>query len=238
MSRISVLLNRATTFVSIAWVCTTFRYQPRELRFIDELTNMRFAAILGLLSVALAEQLQITSRNVETGAKTEVGILDFDASTSDSTFHPSAALTAGSYCIGTTNLPRKDCFTYLEVSDAGLGGSFVLYVDEHNKVSDIAFFLAPSEIQTTVQKIGKGPVPNLSPSNAEKVVKPPTQKVIRKKVVETEDGETVEIEEEVEEIVTEDNRSWVQKNYIYIVPALLVAMVLLPDGEEKEEKSK
>lgn len=183
-----------------------------------------------VVSVLADTTIELFASSVASGARIELGSISYDSSTNTTVSQIHSDLGRGDYCIGTESLHGHECFTYLEVSEAGLNGQFVLFVDNLNDVSDISLVAGNSGLQAVVQKIAAGPQPNLNPSMA--VPKKEPLKVIVKKIVENEKGEKIEVEE-VEE-VAEDTRSWVQKNWMYIVPPLLIVMMLIP--EEKEKK--
>lgn len=186
------------------------------------------------ICAAAAQQILLFSRNLDSLAVTQLGSLHYDpaAATSDFSAHDSHILP-GSYCIGTSDLPLKECFVYLETS-GDLGGEFVVFVDDENQVSDISFLRGAGGFTLRVEKVVSNVKPNLTPFHKKEPVKEPvTQKVTRKRVVENENGEKVEIEEEVEEVVPVDERSWIQRNWMYVVPPLLLFLVMAP--EDKQE---
>lgn len=187
-----------------------------------------------IASIALAERILFFVKNLDADVVTELATLDYNSESGNSELIPvSADLAPGSYCMGTFDVPQKECFVFFE--HLGLvSGDFVVYVDEELKISDISFISGGNGLRLRVAGVVTNVVPNLTPFHKKEPVKQPTtQKVTRKRVVENENGEKVEIEEEVEEIVPEDERLWIQKNWMYIVPPLLLFMVFAPDDSKE-----
>ncbi|KAK6453947.1 uncharacterized protein RJT20DRAFT_64526 [Scheffersomyces xylosifermentans] len=150
-------------------------------------------------------------------------------------------------CIGTSDLKDHDCFTYLK---GGKGIDFNskawhIFLDEANEIKRLAVNNedANENVSTpvVVHSYQRAPVPNLNPDSRKNAPKkaqesgPRKEVVVQKKkvIVKDDDGNEVEkeIEEEVE--VEVDDRSWVQKNWMYIVLPLVFFMLL---GEEKKQE--
>lgn len=187
-----------------------------------------------LVFLTLAEQILFFAKNLDSSLVTQLATLDYNSESGNSELSLDATdLAPGSYCMGTSYLPQKECFVFFE--HLGLiSGDFVVYVDEELKISDISFISGGNELKLRVASVVSNVVPNLTPFHKKEPVKQPTtQKVTRKRVVENENGEKVEIEEEIEEIVPEDDRLWIQKNWMYIVPPLLLFMVFAPEDSKE-----
>lgn len=185
---------------------------------------VRFS-LLTLIGVVHAASLEIYATNVVTGVRTDLGALSYSAESA--TFSPRTTLAAGDYCLGTD---VAKCFSYSEVKE-GLSGEFVVYMDGP-EMEDLAFVAGTNGLSLRVEHVAAAPLPTLQAPKPEVKQNTVKQKVVRKKMVKDENGDMVEVEEVVEEEV-EDNRSWVQRNWMYIVPPL-VLLLLIPDGEEKK----
>lgn len=199
---------------------------------------MRFVGATILLcaaSAAATSHIGIYARNVLTLAVIPVGSLDYDLPASKVEFTPEVGhIEPGSYCLGSKDSVESDCFAYIE-TEGQLAGEFIVFVDEDD-VAGLSFIKGKAGLQLRVEKVSSGPVPNLEPLQGQQQAKAPvTQKVTRKRVVENEDGEKVEIEEEIEEIVPVDERSWVQKNWMYIVLPLVLVLLLSPEDKAEEK---
>lgn len=189
-----------------------------------QLHNVLQLKVLFLATIVYATQLLIFARSLDDTKLVGLGSITVDGL--QSTFEASdASLAAGSYCVGTDSLPEKECFAYLEVGGV-FGGEFVVYVDG-NEVIDLTFAQNLDNVTSRVASVGAAAEPIMKPhAVAQKVV---TQKVKRKVLVENENGEQVEIEREDEEIVEPDNRSWVQKNWLYLALPLVLIFIMAPE---------
>lgn len=125
--------------------------------------------------------------------------------------------TSGDICLGTASLPHHECFAY---SNTLKRAQFHIYLDSSGNIDHLAANSA-NEASVTVHPFVAAPVPNLNPESYRK--KAAAQKVLQKKVITDEDGEEVEVEEEV--VVPADERSFIQKYWMYIVPPLLLFMM-------------
>lgn len=186
-----------------------------------------------VVSAVSASKIVFFAQNLETQNNVQLGSLEYDQQSSTSAFSPENHPTeAGSYCIGTKDLPGKECFAYLETT-GDITGQFVIYVDNKNELTEVSFLRGANVLDSRVERIKTNVVPNLNPSQGQPIKEPVVQKVSRKVVVQNEDGEDVEIVEEVEEVVPVDDRSWIQKNWMYIVLPLVLVLLVAP--EEKPE---
>lgn len=187
-----------------------------------------------LLAAAAADKIQFFAHNLDTQEEVQLGSIDYDLQASRSEFWAeNLPIVPGAYCVGTKDLPGKECFAYLE-TDADIAGEFVVYVDNKDQLAEVSFLRGKSGLTSSVKKVTANVVPNLNPSQGQQVKEPVIQKVTKKRVVENENGEEVEIEEEVEEAVAVDERSWIQKNWMYIVPPLLLFLLLAPEDKPAE----
>lgn len=184
-----------------------------------------------LLATLCAAQVLYYARGLDSAQKVPVGTLSFAEGTLEAQFASAdPALQPGLYCIGTDDLPGKSCFAYLEVSGR-LGGKFVAFVGPDGELVDVTFVQGPGELSGTAEVRNRAAQPQYDETFRQKEpVK--TQKVTRRKVVENEAGEKVEVEETVEEVVEVDNRSWIQKNWLYVVLPLVLFLVLAPDDKK------
>lgn len=196
---------------------------------------MRFNILLACIVTAVsAKKILFFAHSLDTLEEIQLGSIDFDQESSSSAFLAEKnQFVPGPYCIGTRDLPGKECLAYLE-TDGGISGEFVVYIDSKNELAEVSFFRGKSGLSSTVRKVTANVVPNLNPSQGQQVNEPVIQKVTKKRVVENEAGEKVEIEEEVEEEVTVDDKSWIQKNWMYVVPPLLLFLVFAPEDKPAE----
>lgn len=200
-----------------------------------KLTNL----IIGsLISVAAATErtLDIYYRSITSNSKVNLGEIRYDPQTNTSSFTEKSALPKHeSLCLGTDKLPNNECFIYLETKEQPPTGNFVVLVDDSGLPSDVSLELHKGEIWGAQTKpIAKGPVPNFEPANREVSQEPVKKKTVKKiTTTKVENGEEIQIEEEIIEEEEEDNRSWVQKNWLYIVIPLVILMFLSPEDEKK-----
>lgn len=173
--------------------------------------------LLVLISIAHAHILsvQIYAKPLSSKPIT-LGSLHYDKNTTHASFAQSdLAIDDGHYCIGTTDLPNLECFTYTKLSESTFGTKLLLvHLNANKNIAHLSMSTAPvskntseSSIQVAVSKANYDPKP-IKNTKAEKAQTNP---------------------EATEE---EAPRSWIQKNWMYVVPPLLIMFVLL--GEDKK----
>lgn len=174
--------------------------------------------LLVLISIAHAELLtvQIYAKSLSS-TPIPLGSLNYDKNTTHASFTQNdLAINDGYYCIGTTDLPNLECFTYTKLSKSTLGTKLVLvHLNADKDIAHLSMSTAPvsknpseSPIQVTVSKVNYDPKPikNKKPENAQ--ANPEATK-------------------------EDPPKSWIQKNWMYVVPPLLIMFVLLGDDEKK-----
>ncbi|XYA00280.1 hypothetical protein QA089_002816 [Meyerozyma guilliermondii] len=124
------------------------------------------------------------------------------------------ALEPGYYCVGTKDLPGHECFTYTYL-DGGMDHKAVQVTVDNGQVMQLALIHNEDEKAVKIVSAAVGPNPNMDPVPLQSKKKKAVQQE------EKEDGEEVE-------------KSWIQKNWMYIVPPLMILMMLLPADEEKK----
>ena len=201
---------------------------------------MLLAFILCLLTVVALQEISIYTKNVNSGQNQELGILFYDSSLREASFSAISDTFPESDAFSICARDPDSCFAYQEIkekSGQSLGGEFLITINENGTMQSLSFSRG-NELNVYAAKVGvlaEAPKPNLNPYNkrsAQEKQQVQTQKVIVKKVVENEKGEKIEVEEEVEEVVEADNRSWVQKNWMYIVPPLVLFLIFSPEDKK------
>ncbi|KAM9903745.1 hypothetical protein OXX79_003160 [Metschnikowia pulcherrima] len=201
---------------------------------------MLLAFILCLLTVVASQEISIYTKNVNSCQNQELGILFYDASSREASF---SAISDSFPESGAFSICARDpdsCFAYQEIkekSGQGFGGEFLITITENGTIQSSSFSRGtePNVYAAKVSVLAEAPKPNLNPYNkrsAQEKQQVQTQKVIVKKLVENEKGEKIEVEEEVEQVVEADNRSWVQKNWMYIVPPLVLFLIFSPEDKK------
>lgn len=133
---------------------------------------------------------------------------------------------SGEFCIGTKDIDDHSCFHYLDGELSNFGVE--LYLDKQGSVNSIALTSSGVKIIPFVE----GVKPNLNPVSKKKTENAPkVEKIVKTVIVKDEDGN--EVEKQIEEEV--DNRSFIQKNWVYIVIPLV--FFLLTGEQEKEKQS-
>lgn len=185
---------------------------------------------------ATEKTLDIFGKSITSGSTVSLGQIKYDTATNTTNYVITNELPShDSICIGTKQLPNKECFTYLETAGDALKGKFVLYLNQERELQEIAYHVGGEKWESELVEPLLAPSPNLEPfirQRQKPKAEPVTQKVIRKKVVEV-DGKKTEVEEVVEEVVEEDNRLWIQKNWMWLVIPLALLLVMAPEEEKK-----
>lgn len=187
---------------------------------------MKFVILALLFSSTLAQVIQLYARSLVDNSKISLGSIDVDSK--KLTLQESIE---GEYCIGTDDIADSECISYYngKLNEFGVN----VYLDESGNVE----FISLGSDGVTVHPFNEGAKPNLNPvvKSKAKGKTPKVEKVIQKKLVKIidEDGNEQEQEQEVEVEVAVDERSFIQKNWIYIVIPLI--MFLMATGEGKGE---
>ncbi|KAK6874129.1 hypothetical protein K6H11_001773 [Candida tropicalis] len=146
-----------------------------------------------------------------------------------------------SYCIGTKDLENHECFTFINGVSSLNNTVIDAFIDENGDITRLALnFDESSKPTIRKHKVHPAAIPNM---NAESIKKQRQQQqqqaqnsgkvrvVKQKKLIKYIDDEGNEVEKEIEEEVEIDERSWVQKNWMYIVPPLLLFLVMGGDSK-------
>lgn len=179
-----------------------------------------------LLALAYLQEVVVYSQRFADHHTAEFGRLSLGGASGTPQFLLTSAPENGLFCLGTSDLPGRECFAYHEV-DGPLTGKFLVHVSS-GEIKDVSFARGDGFSVEAVEP-RTAPQPNLHPAAKPVVQAPATKKVVRKRVVENDDGDKVEIEEEVEENVEVDTRLWIQKNWMYVVPPLVIFMIMSPE---------
>lgn len=146
------------------------------------------------------------------------------------------------YCVGTKDLDNHECFTLINGVDSLNGTVIDAYMDENGvTISRLSLNFDESYNKSKLRKhkMSTSPTPNLNPDSLKKQRQKQANKggqgnnkqveiIKQKKLVKYIDDEGKEVEKEIEEEVEVevDNRSWIQKNWMYIVPPLLLFLIV------------
>lgn len=195
--------------------------------------NFKSIVLACLLKVIVAEVIDLHYTSVLTGATGSFGVLQYEKGAKRTGFELASGIENGEYCIGTKALADHDCFAYLKVElESDLSNKNIqLHLDELNEIKQLALVELK---QVLVRHVGRISQPNLNPAHASTVKKSgKVEHVIEKQVIVEIDEEGNEVEREIDVEVEVDGRSWIQKNWIWLVVPLLFVM-LLPEDKEKK----
>lgn len=201
---------------------------------------MHALTVLAYLSLVALQEIGIFTRNIDTKQEQDIGVLTYGSQNATSAFQAYSDISFGKghYSVCARDLETvPGCFGYQE--GPGFGGDFQILVNGAGTIEGLSFVRGkvPLVFGSLVKSVESAPKPNLNPYNRQTAQsQAQTLKVVQKKVVENEAGEKVEVEEEIEQVVETDNRSWVQKNWMYIIPPLVLFLIFSPD-EKKEENA-
>lgn len=192
-------------------------------------------ALLYLISLALAQTVKVYARLPYTTNELEIGSIVVDDNGPLMSGEVSSAIDEDAhYCIGTNDLSNHGCFAYTGNTK---NAKFVV---QTSGTEIVKLHLNPDSAAPLVVSVDDGatlgPTPIMRPVHKQKhSSKQPTRKRIRprKQLAERAKEEEVAAEEEEEEEEEVDDRSWVQKNWMYIVPGLLILFVGLGSDEQK-----
>lgn len=192
---------------------------------------MKLLILILLLGNCLAQTISIHYRTLSNQKEYALATIQFtpgskkaEVEVEDLSSHD----TTGEICLGTNSLPDHECFAYV---DSVKFPQFHIYLDSTGNVDHLAATVnAATKSSVMVHPFEAAPVPNLNPKSFKHNAKskgssPQTQKVLKKMVIKGENGEDVEVEGEVEVEVEVDDRSFIQKYWVYIVPPLIMYMM-------------
>lgn len=186
------------------------------------------SALLAVVSLAATLELPVRATNIHTNEQAALGTIDVDLEALNSTWTPhSDPSISGPLCFSSPAWRSGECFLFYNsgpkepgTNKGAIAGQFVVLVSE-GAVEHVWF--SPklgSGISVAVVPLSEAPRPDLDAGIAK-----PAKKVVAEVGP---DGETVETAE-----VVEDNRSWIQKNWMYIVPPLVLFLLLTPEDKKK-----
>lgn len=191
-------------------------------------------AFLGVLAFAVASltetrRIDIHAKRLGDANAISAGYISYDENLAN--FTVDNEIPEGKYCIHASEFP---CFSLASHKGGPMVGTFTLFLGPEG-VENLAYIADnQDEAHAEINKIAAGPEPDFSAATLapKKIV---TQKVKRTKVVEV-DGQKVEVEEEIEEVVPEDTRLYIQKYWMYLIIPVVVLMLTPEDKEDKEAK--
>lgn len=191
--------------------------------------RMKLLIITILLSTILAQVIQLYARSLVHNTKVPIAIVDVETKklTLQEQFE-------GEYCIGSDDIADSECISYVngKLNEFGVA----IYLDKLGNIESISL----TNDGVNIHPFEEGVKPNLNPvvknkpKSGGKSVK--LEKVVQKKMIKIIDEDGNEIEQEVEEEVEVevDERSFIQKNWVYIVIPLAMYMIASAPDETKE----
>lgn len=188
-----------------------------------------YLPILLLISTVVAD-ISIFANPLDGTSKINVGSI-ISTESNHFEFNQVNSLPANiDYCIGTEDLANHECFGYFKAKSDN--GKLKLLVKGDSNEGVIYKILINPDINSGKDLIivgeEKGPSPILNPVHSQK------QKPGKKSGVNSNAApEGGEAEDDVEEEEV-DNRSFVQRNWMYIVPGLILLFMGLSPEEEKK----
>ncbi|RLV90533.1 hypothetical protein JA1_004480 [Spathaspora sp. JA1] len=207
--------------------------------------NLFTIVVLFTSALAAAEnRINFFVRNLDDSSIEEIGYL------TGKTLVPNKVelQATSSYCIGTSDVPNSECFSYIKGISSLDQTIFHVFLDSNKEISHISIShnseeADPIDIKHRVKfhSLELAAVPNLNSQSSKKQKEqenaktgPRVEKVTRKKVIKVKDENGNEVDKEIEEQVEVevDDRSWLQQNWMYIALALVMFMVL--GGEDKK----
>ncbi|KAI3406961.1 hypothetical protein KGF56_000254 [Candida oxycetoniae] len=195
-----------------------------------------------LVAIVASKKINLYARPIDQESTDPIGFIQDDSVyLMDYEIQPNQ-----SYCIGTKDLHNHECFSFQRELPPLKNAVFHYFLAEDGDIIRLALSFDEQIDKPIILKHQhiEAPKPDLNSEllakereeqqkQAKKGVS--VKKVKQKKMVTFVDTngkeETREIEEEVE--VEVDNRSWIQKNWMYIVPPLII-MLLMGGNEEKK----
>lgn len=128
-----------------------------------------------------------------------------------------SVLNEGRYCIGSAAL-NMPCFAYTELSGLPFANhSLHVYMNKDGSVAHVTFAQPKTPNAFEIHPYAPAPLPfanRIKPQDKRQGSRQPAK-----------DSEANSEQDE------EDNRSWVQKNWIYIVPPLIIFLLLTGDDK-------
>lgn len=196
---------------------------------------IRFILLLALCiaSVSSTDTLkyEVYGKVLQTGEKVNLGHLDIFSDYTGGYYTGENIESYSEFCVGVEGLKGHECIGIAEsprdiefavnLKQNGDFGFLSLTVpsDSSAQISNTQEPQIPYSHNIIVMKTSPIPSPNLKPNNIPK-------KQLQKAAKSTNEGSNNDDDPELE-------KSWIQKNWMYIVPPLLILFVLMGDEEKK-----
>ncbi|KAG5420846.1 hypothetical protein I9W82_002727 [Candida metapsilosis] len=203
---------------------------------------IQLALIAFIATLASSKRINLFIKPIDQAASDPIGFIENEAVyLMDVDLQPDQA-----YCIGTKDVHNNECFSYQTNLQNLNHAIFNLYLDGDGDISRLSLSfddkLDKPQVKRRKQIIAAQP--NLNPDSMKKQREEQknggnggqvVEKVKQKKVITEIDANGVEVTREIEEEVEVpvDDRSWIQKNWMYIVPPLLIFMLAGGGGAEQ-----
>ena len=197
---------------------------------------LQFIIVTILISVVSSKRINLFIKPIDQVTSDPIGFIENDA-----VYLMDVAdlqLENQAYCIGTKDIHNNECFSYQSNAPNLTQAVFNLFLDGEGDILRISLSfddkLAKPQVKKRKQVIAAQP--NLNPDSLKKQREeqqkkagdgPVVEKVKQKKLIKEIDDNGVEVTREIEEEVEVpvDDRSWIQKNWMYVVPPLLIFML-------------
>lgn len=203
---------------------------------------IQLALIAFIATLASSKRINLFIKPIDQAASDPIGFIENEAVyLMDVDLQPDQA-----YCIGTKDVHNNECFSYQTNLQNLNHAIFNLYLDGDGDILRLSLSfddkLDKPQVKRRKQIIAAQP--NLNPDSMKKQREEQknggnggqvVEKVKQKKVITEIDANGVEVTREIEEEVEVpvDDRSWIQKNWMYIVPPLLIFMLAGGGGAEQ-----
>lgn len=173
--------------------------------------------LIALITVvhAQVQTVNIYARPIASSKVTTLGTIYYDKETSQASFtQKEVTIGSGEYCIGTNDLPSLECFSYTKLASPTLLDKVLLvFLDADKNISHLSMSSASSVSRglsgpsVEVSSVRHAPEPIKSKPTVPKDEPKPDDDVAPK--------------------------SWIQRNWMYVVPPLLIVFALLGEEEKK-----
>lgn len=177
--------------------------------------------LIVFISIARAQLLtvHIYAKPLSSSESIGLGSLHYDKNTTHASFTQNdLTIDDGHYCIGTTDLPNLECFTYTKLFKSTLLTKLLLvHLDADKNIARLS--ISSSALQSESNPADSSI--QLSLSFVKYDPKPIKRLAQPKKP-----------ENQHENIEKDSPTSWIQKNWMYVVPPLLIMFLLL--GEDQK----
>lgn len=130
-----------------------------------QLQSILFSLLaLASYTQAAEKSLDIYSKSVKTGSIVSLGQIKYDTATNTTKYLATNDLPShDSICIGTKQLPSKECFTYLETTETTPKGKFALFLNGDRELTEIALYAGEEDWDSQLIESSSAPLPNLKP---------------------------------------------------------------------------